>query len=407
MLTAKSVLTLVAPDRGQRDYPDDVVPGLAVRVSADGARVYAIRYHFGGRRPRLTLGQVGVLSLADARELAREKLRAVAEGRDPQAEKVAARTRKKSNTVTQLAEDFWKANAAGFRPATRAGWRRFLDKEILPALGDRDQRDLTRGEVRLFVERIAERAPISANRAYEVLRRVFTWAVGKELVTTSPCFGIVTKDLLAKERPRERTYTNRETRAILAAVPGTELQDLVPLIFHTATRSEETRAMRWSEVDLDRALWTIPPERSKSGRQHEVALSAPALTILRRIREGQKVVTLGARGRAAFVFPAPTSAGFMDRPGKALVAAGEAAGLPGHLRLHDVRRTVADRLKKDLGVAPHVVEQDILGHAAPELAATYMPSGQLATARAALEAWAVELARILAEKDDEAAAAAS
>jgi integrase len=415
MLTAKNVLSLAAPVQGQVDYWDTIVRGLSVRVSSSGHRAYCLHYRFHGKKRRLTLGEVGVLSLADAREHARTARQRLAAGVDPQAEKVAART--KSGTVTALAELFWNANAERLRPSTRSGWRRFIDAEIIPGLGDRDPATLTRGDVRLFVEHIANRpaskqtkrrraaAPITANRAYEVLRRIFSWAVGKELVATSPCFGLVTKDLLARERPREHTYSNAELRSILAACPGTEVEDLVPLLLHTATRSEETRAMRWAEVDFDRALWTIPAERAKSDRQHEVALSEGALKILRGLKEQQKVVSIAEASAAAFVFPAPTRDGFMDRPGKALVAIGKAACLGGNLRLHDVRRTVADRLKKDLGVAPHVVEQDILGHAAPELAATYMPSGQLAAARAGLEAWAVELGRILAAREEVAAEA--
>lgn len=85
-----------------------------------------------------------------------------------------------------------------------------------------------------------------ANRVLEAFRRCYTWALSRGLVTTTPFVAI---DKPAQVGKATRTYTNDEVRIIFAAVAGIELEDFVPLLFHTATRSGETRAMRWSHVD--------------------------------------------------------------------------------------------------------------------------------------------------------------
>lgn len=185
---------------------------------------------------------------------------------------------------------------------------------------------------------------------------------------------------------------------MFAAIAGTELHDLVPLIFHTATRSHETRAMRWSQVDLERAIWRIPPHLAKAGdlvqRAHDVPLSNGAVVILKRIQKRQRAAPVVGIKAADFVFPAPTREGHMDKPNKATATLKDALGVEDRGFLHHIRRTVSDRLKKDLGVAPWVVEA-LLGHAQERLVETYMPSSPLSLMREALDAWSDHLAALL------------
>src|SRR5207245_4164367 len=106
-------------------------------------------------------------------------------------------------------------------------------------------------------------APTEANRVYATLPLFYQW-LHKERqewlgVTAQPLAGL---DKPSPERVRSRTYSNQEIRALLSAARGTELEDYLPLLFHTATRSDETRAMKWSGLECERALWTIQPEGS-------------------------------------------------------------------------------------------------------------------------------------------------
>lgn len=279
-----------------------------------------------------------------------------------------------------------------------AGYRVAFNNYILPRFGNADPDLIKPQEVRLFLDGIAKKVPTMANRVLEAFRGCYTWSLSRGLVTASPFVGV---EKPSQERKSVRTYTNDEIRGMLAAISDTELEDLVPLLFHTATRSHETRAMRWSQLDLERAIWRIPPQLAKTGElvqeAHEVPLSKGSLTIVKRIQNRQRAAPVVGIKAADFVFPAPTREGHMDKPNKATAALKQALGVEDRGFLHHIRRTVSDRLKKDLGVAPWVVEA-ILGHAQERLVETYMPSSPLSLMREALEAWSDHLATLLRAK---------
>src|SRR5262249_45234294 len=270
-------------------------------------------------------------------------------------------------------------------PGTRALGNIYL-KALPESLTSKHPEAVTRGDIRGVVDAYREKgAPVAGNRAYGVLRRVYSWALGREAVKSSPFVGWLTRDVLVEEKERDRVYTDTEIRSLLETMTGTALEALTLLIFLTAAREEQVRSMRWQDVDLARGVWSAPGFLTKSGKRMDIALSAPAIGILRRRRE---------QNSFGFVFPAETKAGFMSRPThRRLGVYGAKAGLGEALRFHDIRRSVSDRMQKDLGIPPNVVEFTVLGHTAPKLLRTYMPS--TTEARDAYEDWAVELQRIL------------
>ncbi len=387
-LTARNVGTLKPIDGERTDYVDDVVPGFMLRVSPTGARSYAVLYYSPeGKRTRFTIGDESVLSLADARQAAREVLAGVTRGEDPHAVKVALR-RRGGDTFSDLCDRFLADQKAALHSSTWAGWRRYIEVEVKPVLGDLAPLDITRGDVRTLVEKIVKRgSPVSANRAFEVVRRVFTWAMSKDLIAASPCARL---PVTQEEKPRTRTYSPDEIRAILAAVPGTELENLVPLILYTAARSGEGRSVRWSDLDLERNLWTVPGEHSKNGEAHPVPLSRGALRVLASGREEQQ-------GQPSeFLFPAPTKEGYLDKPNKHVTIVRERSKVS-DFRLHDVRRTVATLMHDDLGVPPYVVDA-VLGHTPAKLTRTYMTLWPVREMAAALDSWERHLSRIISGK---------
>ena len=325
-----------------------------------------------------------------------------------QAERQAAEEarRKTDRTIRRLAE-LWLSSRESkeWRPRTRIEFERITRRVILPALGDRDPNTVARGEARKLLDDVAEgkgtigegpnarrrtkAAPTEANRVYATLHLFYQWLHRERQewlgVSAHPLAGL---DKPSPERVRTRTYSNQAIRALLSAARGTELVDYLPVLFHTATRGEETRAMRWSDLDFERALWTIPPEASKigeiTGEPHIVPLSVGALQILG-LRRGRKVAPL-----SAYVFPA-SSGGYMRHPSRGIAAVRKRSGVA-DFRRHDLRRTVSQRIAEEFGEG---MSHSILGHARQRLGRIYIPNRPLREQRDGLQSWSAELSRLL------------
>ncbi len=411
--TDRGVRALKAPVDGLLEAWDATLPGFGVRVSSSGLRTFMVRYRAGGRKwRRLKIGNMPPLTLADARGKALAALRAVELGEDPAGERERARTA--AGTVAALAADFLASREARkWARKTRAEFERLIRAEIIPALGRLAPEAVTRGEVRALVERIADGvpaerggwkrrpAPYVANRVLQVLKLMWSWALDGERVQASPVVGLKRPH---EERPRDIEYTDDQIRGVFAAIaPEPDVADLVVLLFLTGARLNEVQGMEWSELDLGRKEWRLPPERSKVGRKKPrsrvIPLVPAAVDVLER-RRTAKVVSL-TRGR--FVFPAVRGAGHVSRPTKRLSKLKRTSGVHTFMP-HGIRHTIRARLAR-AGVAPHVGEL-ILGHALRGMEGQYTGTGVefLGEMRAALEAWAHELERILAAPADQARA---
>jgi len=422
-LTAATVKALLAkpPDKITA-VADGHVDGLALRIMPSGYASWAVEYTRPvGGRARYTIGPVLEIGLAEARAQALEIRARARRGEDPHFDRRSARLKAEqqkkqatAGTVAELAQHWFASREAkSWRGSTRASFESLLGRHVLPALGQIQAADVTKADVRALLDRVHDETQIGSNRVFELVRSMYNWGRSKDLVAGSPCDGV---KKIEKERRRERTYTDGELRAIVEAVSATGLADLVGLILRTATRSHEGRAMRWNEIDFDRRVWTIPPENAKARRKHEVPLAPGAWSIIeRRFRK---------RGGSPFVFTGDTGpCTVCAQPGHALAplnrrlrALSIAAGFlknvgtkekpqweGDRIRLHDVRRTVADRMLNVLRIAPYVVDLGVLAHAPAGLIRTYMPSGvALPEVQAAMAAWDAHLDQILAGSERKA-----
>jgi integrase len=149
--------------------------------------------------------------------------------------------------------------------------------------------------VKELFRRKSRTAPVAANRTLEVVRNLFNWALDEELVEYNPAQRIKPNP----ETPVERVLSDDELRVVWqrADEVGYPFGPLVKLLLLTGQRLRETAGMRWQDVDLDNATWTIPSSRSKSGREHIVPLPAPAVELLRSLpRLGDHVFSTGRAG---------------------------------------------------------------------------------------------------------------
>ncbi len=259
-LRARGVAALKAPEGGQVDYWDTNLPGFGIRVSYGGRKSWIVMYRAGGRKRRLTLGTFPQMELAKAREQARAVQLAAIQGGDPAAEKLAAR---KVETFEELAQTYVERYA---KP-NKKSWRldeRALKRDVVPRLGRMRAKDIRRRDIRDLTQGIMDRgSPIQANRTFEIVRRLFNWAISEDHLSENPCVGIPKP---AKENPRDRVLKDDEIRAVWNALDGESalVATLFKLRLITAQRGGETASMRWENIDFDTAGGRFRPREQRT-----------------------------------------------------------------------------------------------------------------------------------------------
>src|SRR5262249_61311749 len=119
--------------------------------------------------------------------------------------------------------------------------------------------------------------PIVANRVFSVVRKLCNWALERDIINTSPCAGVKPP---SAERPRERVLTDEELTRVWSAADRLSYPfgALVQLLVLTGQRRGEIAGMCWAEIKGD--LWTLPADRAKNAKAHDVPLSRAALDVL-------------------------------------------------------------------------------------------------------------------------------
>jgi integrase len=377
-LTRPNVARLAVPaGRTEIIVFDEALPGFGVRVRLGGKRTWIAQYRLGSKQRRVTLGTTDTLDPEEARRRARSVLGAVHNGDDPQAKKAEARARASVTLGTMAANYLERFAAERLRPKTLAETRRYLTVSWKP-LYPLGLNDIDRRAVAVRLSEIArENGSIAANRARVALSAFFNWAMREGLSDGNPIIGT---NRAADERSRDRVLSDEELAAIWSACRDDDFGRIVRLLILTGQRREEVGGMTWNELDLSRGVWSIPRNRTKNGRAHEVPLPAPAIDVLAGTNLQLRQGGVFGEGRGPFQGWSKAKAA-LDRR----IAVGRALS---PWRLHDLRRTVATHMA-ELGVQPHVVEavlNHVSGHKAG-VAGVYNRALYTAEKRRALELW--------------------
>jgi integrase len=378
--TARYVSTLKPPASGQKDHWDASMPGFGLRVSAGGQKSWVVMYRHEGVKRRYTIGNYPAMSLADAREQAADILRAVAHGADPAYSKKVAR---KAETFADLAKEYLERHAK----LKKRSWRKddlAIERDLLPRFGRTKAKNVTRRDVLAMLDEIVERgAPIQANRTLEILRKIYNWGIGREIVETNPCHMV---ERPSAERRRERVLNDDEIRLVWGALEAetSHMCALFKLRLLTAQRGGEISHIRWPDIDMGPGWWTIPPEYSKNGLAHRVPLSCQATAII------HDMETL-ADG-SDWAFPSPSGKGPITVVWKAARRIRERSGVD--FVPHDLRRTAASRMTGDLEISRLVVSK-VLNHIETGVTAVYDRHSYDREKRLALDAWGQRLMEIV------------
>jgi integrase len=392
--TAAKIKFLEGTHGKQVDYFDKALAGFFVRISQDGKKSFGVMYRKAGKLRRMKLGTYPLLTLGKARQEAARVLRNTELGLDPAAEK---REERYADTFEQLAREYLERHAK-VKKKSWAEDERVINKELIPEFGVKLAKEITRRDVRAFLEHKSITAPIMANRIRALLRKIFNWGITSEIVESNPVYLVPAP---GKEHPRERVLGEDEIRAVWNAIDAdqnnaddshkkikTLSAGIMKLRLLTAQRGAEVMSMEWDELDTEKGWWTIPGEKTKNSLSHRVPLIAPALKIIREMK-----AAVGDGAYSKFVFPSPKGDTHISNPRKALKRIQRATNID--FVGHDLRRTAASMMT-GMGI-PRLTVKKILNHVESDITAVYDRYSYDNEKREALEAWAKRLMIIVAE----------
>jgi integrase len=399
---------------GQRPITYDAqIPGFGIRVSEHctdenkGAFVLVTRYPGSTNPAPRRIGDYPAMTLAKAREIAREWREDIRQGVDPKAKEEARRReleRMRADTFRAAFETYAEEKLSKLRTGrpVAAAVRTYA----FPNLADRPLKEIKRREVLDMLKGIAKSYPIAANRVSAYVKTFFLWAVNEELIEDSPAASI---KRLSEENERDRVLKDWEIRAIWHAcgelgVFGRAFRFMLV----TGQRRTEVGEMTWSEIDRKQSVWSLEKDRTKANRAHLVPLSPLALSILEECPKiGDYVFSTGRSGRgkhAVNAKPVPISGWGKAKEQLDVLALKHARAFAEQegdetpevfpdWRLHDLRRTTATQMGK-LGVERLIVGK-VLNHAEPGVTRKYDRHDYFAEKKRALERCAQRLQAIL------------
>lgn len=372
----KPVIDELTPNATDQVYWDKTLPGFGLKVTPAGRKVFIVMYRTADSRQKLrkyTIGPYGTLTLIMARTAAQKILLARLDGQDPAAEK---QLRRKQPAGLTIDEAIARYKAEYIEPrGIGVETKRILDRNLLATWRGRHLAEINRGNVRDFIdEMVARGASGMAIRVFKVVHAMFNWCIGRGLLEASPCAGLAPPP---SNPSRDRVLTDEELAKVLKAARQMPhpYGSLIHMLALTGQRRSEVAGMEWSELDLDKAVWTIPSRRTKTRRAHIVHLTPHMLAQLPDRQSDQSLVFSTANGKAFRSF---------NSLKKRLDAA---SGVSGWV-IHDLRRTVATGMAA-LGIAPHVADK-ILNHQSGTIsgiAAVYQRHEFLLERKMATEKW--------------------
>ncbi|WP_101341869.1 tyrosine-type recombinase/integrase [Cereibacter azotoformans] len=390
------------------------VAGLMIQVAPSGAKSWLLRTAIGTRRRAIGLGSYPEVSLADARDRAREAKRKIAEGIDPIAERKAtkaalAAAEARAMTFADAVEAYLKEQLEGLRNAKhRAQWRSTLETYALPEMGKILVSDVTTQDVLRALKPIWGKKAETASRVRGRIEAVIAWAEasGYRAKGDNPARWDGNLKLLLPTRSKSAPKGKQPALARgdaqrwffdLRGRDGMGSRALEFLVL-TAARSGEVRGATWSEIDLGAGLWVIPAERMKAGREHRVPLPAAAVALVENLprMKGSDLVFTAARGGMLSDMTLSATMRRMHADAVEMAGGDEAAGYldPSSRRPavpHGLRSTFRS-WTADVGYDRDMAEIALAHEVGSEVERAYQRSDMIERRRAMMDRWADFLA---------------
>lgn len=410
--TDKYIFNLKPKDKMYQQREGD---GFGIRVLTSGHKVWTFTYTYDGKRRQMNLGSYPDKKLADARtdySAAYSILHDKNNPRDPQeqrdqqhdAGRKLREERRLAPTVEILITEYIEKHA---KPTKRSWYEdeRILNKDALVAWRSIKVADIKKRDVVLLLESIIERgSPGSANNNFKIIRKMFRFAVQRDIIAHSPCDGVVMPAPLNRgDRVLNETEIKTLWHSLDTCHASLEVRAAIRLILVTAQRPGEVIGMHTSEIDGH--WWTIPAERSKNKKAHRVFLTGTALELIgdtegrgfifpcSSIKKKQPMGRLSMSQVVSRNIAVPVLINgkqVFDEKGKPVTE--NKLGVSGFTP-HDLRRTAATTMSQ-IGFMDEIIDA-VLNHTKQGIIRTYNLNRYDKEKQQALEAWERKLNSII------------
>lgn len=368
--------------------------GLYLEVAPSGGKWWRLKYRFGGKEKRLSLGVYPDVSLRDARDRRDAARKLLANDIDPSQNRKArkaATVERAANSFEVVAREWFDKHAPNWNANHADRIIRRLERDIFPWIGGRPVAEVTAPELLEVVRRIEDRGALeTAHRALQNCGQVFRYAVATGRAERDP-----SGDLRGALPPVKGTHfaavtEPKQVAEILRAIddyqgtlPVRCALRLAPLVF---VRPGELRHAEWADIDLDAAEWRYVVTKTRT--PHVVPLSRQAVAILRELHP--------LTGRGRYVFPGARSA---KRPmsDNTILAALRRMGIgKEEMSGHGFRAMARTILDEVLGFRPDFIEHQLAHTVRDPNGRAYNRTAHLAERRRMMQAWADYLDRLKA-----------
>lgn len=360
--------------------------GMYLEVTPSGSKLWRLKYRFGGKEKRLSLGIYPEVSLRDARAKRNELRRQLAEGSDPSVVRRVAQAEaivRSENTFEVVARRWYAMKLPGWAPVHAERVLSRLERDVFPMVGTLPVDEITPRLLLLAIRKIEARGVVeTAHRALQDCGQVFRYAIAEGLLQSDP-----SRDLRGALPPVKSKHFSAVTDAkgakrILQAIYGYEGSAIVraalrfaPLTF---VRPGELRSAKWADIDLDLAEWRFTV--SKTNTAHIVPLSSQALQVLKDLHP--------VTGHGTYVFPNERGGGRPMSENTVLMALRTLGIGKDEMTGHGFRAMARTILDEVLGERPDLIEHQLAHAVRDPNGRAYNRTAHLPERRRMMQRWA-------------------
>lgn len=375
----------------EKSYKISDSEGLYLHVTETGGKLWRFKYRFdndgkGKKEKLLAFGKYPEVSLHDARRRRDDARKLLANNVDPGAVRKAQKQAKieDTETVEVIAREWHEKFKSTWTEGHALKLMRCLERDVFPWIGTRPIKEIKAPELLTVLRRVESRGVLEgAHRVRGICNMIFRYAVSTGRAERNPAQDLIGSLPPVKEKHLAAIIEPKEVRELLLAIDGyigsyvvkLALQ-LSPLLF---VRPGELRHMEWKEVDLENALWSIPPEKMKMREPHLVPLSRQAIKIL---EELQKLT-----GAGKYAFPSERT---FDRPmsNNAVLAALRRMGYTkDEMTPHGFRAMARTIIDEVLQIRPDFIEAQLAHRVSDPLGRSYNRTQHLNERRKMMQTW--------------------